>query len=161
MKGRVLLAMASLTAGLASFVGVTSVAGASPIPAILVNPAMCDGTVGQPVKVTGPYSALYTCRFAIEPSEWTFTGDGSWIMKDIHWKKWAAYEATGTATVGFRSCWGSCSNDTFFTADVTFSFPVTWDGHLVYAEFSAAPNNPILAKKEAGNENYYQGGFAL
>ena len=159
MKGRILVAVAALTSALST--GPMSTAGATPIPVILDNPAECVGANGQPMNVTGPEHNLYTCRFAIDPSGWTNTGDGSWVMTNIQWSSWGAYEATGTARVGFRSCWGSCNNDTFFKADVTFSFPVTWDGHLVYAFFSAAPSNRALAKKEVGNGSYYEEGFAL
>jgi hypothetical protein len=146
----------AVTAVLASGSLSTLPASATPIPAVVANPAPCSGTDGQ--LIIGRYNV---CRFAIEPSVWTYTGDGSWTMNHIHWTSWGAYEAQGTAIVSFRTCWASCYTFTSFAANVSFYFPVTWDGRLVYAEFSSVPSNRALAKRELNNSAYYSSGFAL
>ncbi len=130
-----------------------AVASASPIPAILTNVG-CDGGDGQPMDVKGPYHAMYECRFSVEPSTWTPTNDGSFVLSGIHWSSWGAYRATGTATAASRSCWGSCVKFTHYPVTVSFSFPVTWDGHLVYAQYDVYPNNQAQADATTG-------GFAL
>jgi hypothetical protein len=143
-KGRQWVVAAGLTLSLLALAGEVQLGGgvstadASQIPAVVADPAIC----------------LAVCKLAVEPKVWSPVVDGSWYMANIHWSSWGGERTQGTATINFRSCWGNCFKFTSFSADVSFFFPVTWGGHLVYAGYSASPSNPQVGLTEENNRLY-------
>ena len=122
------------------------VASASPIPAILTNVG-CDGGDGQPMDVKGPYHAMYECRFSVEPSTWTPTNDGSFVLSGIHWSSWGVVPGDRHSYSRLPLMLGELRQvHDIYPVTVSFSFPVTWDGHLVYAQYDVYPNNQAQAK---------------
>ncbi len=140
--------------GLTALTMAAPAASAARIPVVVTNVAFCAGQYGQPVTTDRA-----ACNFAVEPSFWTSTGDGSWSMTNVQWTSWGAYSAKGIATIYVNTC--ACAKNVRFQANVTFSFPVEWDGHLVYAAYSAFPTTHNDALFDEDMKYSVGNGFAL
>ena len=148
-------AITTAALGVAVLTMATPSASAARFPVVVTNAAWCVGPNGQ--LVTTGHDHI--CKFAIEPSFWTQTGDGSWSMDNIQWISWGGYEARGIATIYVNSC--ACAKNVRFQANVTFSFPVEWDGHLVYATYTAFPTTQNKALFDEDMKYSIGNGFAL
>ena len=80
-------------------------------------------------------------------------------MDNIQWISWGGYEARGTATV-FRQQLRLRQKRTV-QANVTFSFPVEWDSHLVYATYTAFPTTQNKALFDEDMKYSIGNGLAL
>ena len=103
---------------------------------------------------------IWGCEFAVAPKVWRYTPAWQWQVGQFssgpfsiavkHWTSWGGFDAVATGTV--------TTSTASFAATVTFTFPVTFRGHLVYAGYSFWPTNPAVAKAHPG---YSQSGVAL
>ena len=119
-------------------------AGASPIPALFQTPFYC-GVTSAGLAVNLPKYWTH-CSTAVEPKEWQAYGDGSAWLANLRWTHWGSYQPEGTGTLYLRAIDypdpGLPQTDRTteygqgyyrLPVDVTLDYPVTFQGHYLYA----------------------------
>jgi hypothetical protein len=89
--------------------------------------------------ITGPRSGgaveSWDGRYAVRPSRFIYTGDGSGYLTITTWSSWTRSGATGTGYDHVDNCVPDCADGTFrvYPASFTFSNPVPCGGRLVFS----------------------------
>jgi hypothetical protein len=137
-----------------------SPASARQIPVVVTDPFECP----NPNGMNG--ITIWGCQFAVAPKVWRIQPTWQWqssvpfgalVMVVKHWASWGGFDASATGTVTFYDP-VTGSPHVSFTAQVGFTFPVTFQGRLVYAEYNVYPGNGALLKQ---HPNYALNGLAL
>lgn len=138
---RLLLApLAVAASAVALSVVPTPPAGAGQLPVVVSDPFECPNPNGMDAKI------IWGCQFALAPKKWGIVPSWQWqssvplgrlVMHVKHWAYWGGFMATGSGTVTF----GLPDHSVSCAAQIQFTFPVTFQGHLVYASYSIYPDN--------------------
>ena len=74
-------------------------------------------------------------RYAVRPSRFIYTGDGSGYLTITVWSSWSRAGATGTGYDQLDDCIPDCAGGTFHTypASFTFSHAVSCHGRFVFS----------------------------
>ena len=136
---RFVMAAAATSAGLA--LASTSAADASSIPVLVQWPAECPD---PPLVASAP-----RCPTTIKPRWWTWTGDGSAVLYDLHWKTWVGRGADATGTLVDRTGPGDSANQRQPVV-VSAVDPAEFQGHYVYTVV-----NVTSARLSANGQDFF------